>query len=62
MTRSMLVVDDERITRSHLQMIFGREGFEVVPCESAEDGIRELMERDFTLVLCDVKLPGMDGL
>ena len=62
MGRSLLAIDDEAITRNHLRLIFQGEGCEVVTCESAEDGIRQMAERDFTLVLCDVKLPGMDGL
>jgi len=62
MHRSILAIDDESITRNHLRMIFEEEGYEVAVCESAEEGIRELTERDFTLVLCDVKLPGLDGI
>ncbi|MBM4394912.1 MAG: sigma-54-dependent Fis family transcriptional regulator [Deltaproteobacteria bacterium] len=62
MGRSLLVIDDEAITRSHLRLIFQADGYEVVPCESAEDGLREIAERGFSAVLCDVKLAGMDGL
>ena len=62
MGRSILAIDDESITRNHLKLIFEADGYEVVTCESAEDGIRQLTERDFTLALCDVKLPGMDGI
>ena len=62
MNRSILVIDDETITRNHLRLIFQGDGFEVATAESAEDGLRAIAERDYSAVLCDIQLPGMDGL
>jgi DNA-binding NtrC family response regulator len=62
MGRSILVVDDEAITRTHLRLTFQADGWEVVPCPSAEDGLRALAERNFSIAICDGKLPGMNGM
>ncbi len=62
MTRSVLAIDDEAITRNHLRLILQGDGYEVAVAESAEEGIREMTERGFSAVLCDIKMPGLDGM
>jgi DNA-binding NtrC family response regulator len=58
----ILVVDDEPIIRDSLAEFLEQEGFPVVACGSAEDGLRAASEQAFDVALCDVQLPGMDGL
>ncbi len=58
----ILVIDDERPIRSTLREILEYEDFKV---EDAEDGIAglDLMRKnEYDLVLCDIKMPKMDGL
>ncbi|MGA2082253.1 MAG: HD domain-containing phosphohydrolase [Holophaga sp.] len=58
----ILVVDDQEIVRISLVRILGRHGF---TCREAADGHQclELLDRDrFDLILCDIRMPGMDGL
>lgn len=58
----ILVVDDQEIVRLALVRILGRHGF---ACTEACDGPQALAMLDrehFDLVLCDIKMPGMDGL
>ena len=58
----ILVVDDERYIRNSLKEILGDEGYEV---EEAEDGAQavEMLDREhYDVVLCDIKMPGKDGL
>ena len=58
----VLVIDDERSIRNTLKDILEFEKFEV---ELAEDGIQGLsiLEKDsFDVVLCDIKMPKMDGM
>ncbi len=62
MMHSVLAIDDEAITRNHLRLILQGDGYEVTLAESAEEGLRAMTERDFSAVLCDIKLPGMDGM
>lgn len=58
----ILIVDDERAIRSTLKEILEFEGYAV---DEAEDGIRgldQLGKTKYDVVLCDIKMPGMDGI
>jgi DNA-binding NtrC family response regulator len=61
-TAHILVVDDEPIIRDSLAEFLEQEGFAVSACGSAEDGLRVAAERQADVALCDVQLPGIDGL
>ncbi len=58
----ILVIDDERSIRNTLKDILEFEKYQV---ELAEDGYKalELLKtNDFDVILCDIKMPGMDGI
>ncbi len=58
----ILVVDDEPIIRDSLAELLTQEGFAVTACGSAEEALRHAQTTAFVVALCDVQLPGMDGL
>jgi DNA-binding NtrC family response regulator len=58
----LLVVDDEPIIRESLGEFLTQEGFAVTVCGSAEDALAQAQATCFDLVLCDIQLPGIDGL
>jgi len=58
----ILVIDDERSIRNTLKDILEYEKYEV---DLAEDGIKALEKiktNTFDVILCDIKMPGMDGI
>jgi putative two-component system response regulator len=58
----ILVVDDQEIVRVSLLRILGQQGF---TCREAANGHQclDLLEQEaFDLILCDIRMPGMDGL
>ena len=58
----ILVIDDERSIRNTLKDILEFEKYQV---EVAEDGFKALemiKAADYDVVLCDIKMPGMDGI
>ncbi len=59
---AILVVDDEKGVQSALQGILRDEGFDAFAVSSGEECLSLLTRRDFSVVLLDVWLPGMDGL
>jgi DNA-binding NtrC family response regulator len=61
-TGTILIVDDEMLIRETLTEYLSSEGFRVVPCPSAEEALKRAEEERFDVALCDVQLPGMDGL
>lgn len=58
----ILIIDDERFIRASLREILEYEKFEVTEARDGEDGLQKIKEEDFDLVLCDVKMPKMDGI
>ncbi|MEP1097472.1 MAG: sigma-54 dependent transcriptional regulator [Cyclobacteriaceae bacterium] len=58
----ILVVDDEKSIRDALCDILSEESYEVVAAEDGADGFSKLCEEKIDLVLCDIKMPKMDGL
>ena len=59
---SILVVDDEEIVRESLSSWLQEDGYEVVTAENGVRALERLPERDWTLLLVDLKMPGMDGI
>src|SRR5262245_49199650 len=58
----ILIVDDEPIIRSTLQEFLQNEQFEAEQAASGEQALQKVAERDFDVAICDVQLPGMDGV
>src|SRR5437773_12333537 len=58
----ILIVDDEPIIRDSLAEFLTQEGFAVTACGSAEEALRRARETAFAVAICDVQLPGMDGV
>ncbi len=58
----ILVIDDERSIRNTLKDILGFEGYQVEIAENGLLGIELVKTTDFDIILCDIKMPEMDGL
>lgn len=58
----ILIIDDERFIRASLREILEYEKFDVTEAQDGEDGLKKLQEEEFDLVLCDIKMPKMDGI
>jgi DNA-binding NtrC family response regulator len=59
---AVLVVDDEPLIRDTLAEFLTQEGFDVRTCASGEEALRCAEQRRFEIALCDVQLPGIDGI
>jgi len=58
----ILVIDDERSIRNTLKEILEYEKFEVDVAEDGFDGLKKIEETNYDVVLCDIKMPKMDGV
>lgn len=58
----ILVIDDERSIRDSLKEILEYEKHEVELAEDGPTGIEMASKNGFDVVLCDIKMPRMDGL
>jgi DNA-binding NtrC family response regulator len=59
--RKILVVDDQESMRALLQDMLEVIGYEVTLAEGGEQALGMLDEAEFSLVLSDLNMPGMDG-
>ncbi|MFP5042745.1 sigma-54-dependent transcriptional regulator [Parasediminibacterium sp. JCM 36343] len=59
---SILIIDDERAIRSVLKDILGNEGYKTDEALDGEVGLKKFTSMNFDLVLCDIKMPKMDGI
>ncbi len=58
----ILVIDDDPLLRKTLKKILEKEGFMVDLATDGYEGIRKAKSGFFHLVLCDIRMPGLDGL
>jgi DNA-binding NtrC family response regulator len=59
---NILLIDDEELIRDNLAEYLTQEGFNVTACASGEEALEQAERRPYAIALCDVQLPGMDGL
>jgi CheY-like chemotaxis protein len=58
----ILIIDDDSAVRVAIRLLLEREGYEVVDAEDGRAGIAALKASVFDIVICDIFMPGMDGL
>jgi two-component system, NtrC family, nitrogen regulation response regulator NtrX len=58
----ILIIDDEKVIRSTLKEILEYEKYEISEAQDGEQGLKMIQEEDYDLVLCDIKMPKMDGI
>lgn len=58
----ILVVDDDELMRDSLTSLLEEEGFQVAGAESGPRALEMAKEQYFELVVCDVRMPQMDGI
>jgi two-component system, NtrC family, nitrogen regulation response regulator NtrX len=58
----ILVIDDERSIRNTLKDILEYEKFEVDVAEDGFDGLEKASTSKYDVILCDIKMPRMDGM
>lgn len=59
---SILIIDDERAIRNTLSEILQHEGYKIDVAENGEEGYEKFKKNSYDVVLCDIKMPKMDGI
>ena len=58
----ILVIDDEKPIRNTLQEILEYEDHQVEIASDGFDGLEKAKENKYDIILCDIKMPNMDGI
>ncbi len=58
----ILIIDDERPIRTALKDIFDYEKYETDEAQDGQEGLDKILKNDYDLVLCDIKMPKLDGI
>ena len=59
---TILIIDDERAIRKTLNEILGFEGYKIEEAADGEEGLKKFQVATYDVVLCDIKMPKVDGL
>jgi two-component system, NtrC family, response regulator HydG len=62
MKQRILIVEDEAAMGSLLDSFFSDKGYRITTAQNGEEAVMRLEEEDYSLVITDIKLPGMSGL
>jgi two-component system, cell cycle response regulator DivK len=58
----ILVVEDNDKNRKLVRDVLTFKGYEIIEAETGEEGVRLAQEHHPSLVLMDIRLPGIDGI
>jgi len=59
---NILIIDDEKAIRKTLSEILSYEGYKIDEAGDGEEGFRKFREKEYDVILCDIKMPKMDGI
>jgi DNA-binding NtrC family response regulator len=59
---TILIIDDERAIRKTLAEILGFEGYKIEEAADGEEGLKKFQSASYDVVLCDIKMPKLDGI
>ncbi len=60
--RTLLIVDDEENMRHMLQAMVNRHGYSVETAVDGQDALTKIARKHFDFILCDIRMPHMDGI
>ncbi len=59
---NILIIDDEKAIRKTLSEILSYEGYKIDEAADGEEGLKKFSNTTYDVVLCDIKMPKMDGI
>ena len=58
----ILIIDDEKAIRKTLSEILSFEGYTIEEAGDGEEGLKKFGQKTYDVVLCDIKMPKLDGI
>jgi two-component system response regulator AtoC len=60
--KRILIIEDEANMRHMLEVLLGKSGYEVKTAANGQEGLDAIEKERFHFILCDIKMPLMDGM
>lgn len=60
--KKILIIEDDTILRENMCAFLNEEGYQVMAAEDGLTGVKMVMSQIPDMILCDITMPGMDGL
>lgn len=60
--KTILLIEDEEDLRDSIRQILDFEGFHVITAENGESGLEKLSGQKVDLIICDIMMPGINGI
>jgi two-component system response regulator AtoC len=60
--KRILIIDDEDNFRHMLSVILKKEKYDIETASNGEEGLQKVADSSFDQILCDIRMPQMDGL
>lgn len=60
-SKHILIIDDEENLRHMLSAMLSRQGYQADGAADGADGLRALRSKAYDFILCDIRMPEMDG-
>jgi len=62
MAKNILVIDDDKMITKTLQKLLVKKGYGVLIVDNGKDALERIQSFDFDLLICDIRMPQMDGI
>lgn len=62
MKKRILVIDDEELLTKSFALLLERTGYETYTVKNSQDAEAMFEEEDFDLIICDIRMPGKNGV
>ena len=58
----VLIVEDQRESAEFLKLVFEERGYKAVVVDCGEECLKEVVQKNYQIILLDVQLPGINGV
>lgn len=62
MPKNILIIDDEELITKSLIKLLRSQGYAASIALDGTEALRKIKSEDFDLIICDVRMPGIDGI
>lgn len=60
--KRILVIDDEKLVTKTFTLLLQKNGYDVCVAENGNDAVVAARKERFDLVICDIRMPGLNGV